>query len=61
MPKTRREWWQAKLEGNAARDRRNQAALRRSGWRVITVWECETKNVEKLTLRLPAVYARADG
>jgi DNA mismatch endonuclease (patch repair protein) len=52
MPKTRREWWQAKLEGNATRDRRNQAALRRSGWHVITVWECETENPEKLKSRL---------
>jgi DNA mismatch endonuclease (patch repair protein) len=52
MPKTRREWWQAKLEGNAARDRRNQSALRRAGWRALTVWECETEKPEKLTLRL---------
>ena len=37
MPKTRPEWWQAKLEGNAGRDRRNRAAFRRSGWCVITV------------------------
>ncbi len=52
MPKTRREWWQAKLEGNTARDRRNQSALRREGWRVLTVWECETEKPEKLTQRL---------
>ena len=52
MPKTRREWWHAKLEGNAARDRRNQSALRREGWRVLTVWECETEKPEKLTQRL---------
>ena len=52
LPKTRREWWQAKLEGNASRDRRNQSALRRAGWRVLTVWECETEKPEKLTRRL---------
>ena len=52
MPKTRREWWQAKLEGNAARDRRNRAALRRIGWKVVTVWECETEKPERLTRRL---------
>ena len=52
MPKTRREWWEAKLGGNAARDKRKQAALRRAGWRVITVWECETENPEKLERRL---------
>jgi DNA mismatch endonuclease (patch repair protein) len=52
MPKTRREWWQAKLDGNAARDRRNQSALRRAGWMVLTVWECETGKPEKLKARL---------
>ena len=52
MPKTRREWWRAKLEGNAERDRRNQSALRRAGWRVLTVWECETEKPKKLTRRL---------
>ena len=52
MPKSRTEWWQVKLEGNAARDKRNQIALRRAGWRVLTVWECETEKPEKLTRRL---------
>ena len=52
MPKTRRAWWRAKLEGNAARDRRNQAALRRTGWRVLTVWECQTGKQQALTQRL---------
>lgn len=57
MPKTRCEWWQAKLNGNAARDKRNQAALRRSGWRVLTVWECETANREKLSFRLEKLFS----
>jgi len=42
-PTRRRAWWLAKLEGNAARDRRNQAALRRLGWRCVVVWECQTE------------------
>lgn len=58
MPKTRREWWRAKLEGNAARDKRNQTALRRAGWRVLTVWECETEKPEKLTRRLERAIPR---
>ncbi|MBS0505262.1 MAG: DNA mismatch endonuclease Vsr [Proteobacteria bacterium] len=40
IPATRREFWQEKLEGNAKRDRRNDAALLDAGWRVATVWEC---------------------
>lgn len=42
-PKSRREFWQRKLEGNADRDSRNIAALENMGWRVLTVWECAIK------------------
>jgi DNA mismatch endonuclease (patch repair protein) len=41
-----------KLDGNAARDRRNALALRRAGWRVIVVWECETEREERLRARI---------
>ena len=57
MPKSRTEWWRNKLEGNAARDRRNQIALRRAGWRVLTVWECETTNQEKLIRRMKKFFS----
>ena len=42
-PTNNRAFWVAKLGGNAARDRRNQSALVRLGWRVVTIWECETR------------------
>lgn len=35
--------WRAKIERNRARDRRNYAALRRRGWRVVRIWEHEVK------------------
>jgi len=40
-PKSRQEFWLPKLEGNAARDARNEERLRDLGWRVELVWECE--------------------
>lgn len=40
VPATRPDFWRAKLEQNAARDRRNRIALLDAGWRVATVWEC---------------------
>lgn len=43
LPKTRTEWWQAKIDGNIARDKKAQKALKTLGWRVILVWECEVK------------------
>ncbi len=52
MPAANRVFWQTKLEGNAARDRRHRAALQKLGWRVVTVWECETRQPERLARRL---------
>jgi DNA mismatch endonuclease, patch repair protein len=42
-PTHRREWWLKKLEGNAARDKLHQRALRKLGWRPIVIWECQTE------------------
>ncbi|OIN57137.1 very short patch repair endonuclease [Arsenicibacter rosenii] len=43
LPKTKTDWWEAKISGNKERDNRNLAALRASGWKVIIVYECELK------------------
>jgi DNA mismatch endonuclease (patch repair protein) len=39
LPKANGDWWLRKLEGNVARDRRNDAALETRGWKVIRLWE----------------------
>jgi len=52
QPKTRADFWVAKLAGNTDRDRRNSAALRRLGWRILVVWECELTDEAKLKRRL---------
>ena len=51
-PKTRAEYWENKRLGNVRRDRRNVRLLRRAGWRVLTVWECRTRDVDRLAARL---------
>jgi len=43
LPKTHREFWKAKIERNRRRDERDKEALRRMGWHVMTVWECQLK------------------
>jgi DNA mismatch endonuclease Vsr len=48
MPASNRQFWRNKLEGNAARDKRNAARLRRAGWRVFTVWECRSSDPRRL-------------
>jgi DNA mismatch endonuclease (patch repair protein) len=40
VPATRPEFWQAKIEGNKDRDRRDQEALEALGWRVRVLWQC---------------------
>ena len=44
LPSTHPEFWRGKLEGNVERDRRAIEALLANGWRVLTVWECATRN-----------------
>lgn len=43
-PSNRQEFWLGKLNGNAARDRIQQSLLRKVGWSLIVIWECETKS-----------------
>lgn len=40
-PGRNRDYWGPKLSRNVERDRRNDAALRGSGWRVLRIWEHE--------------------
>lgn len=57
LPTTRQEFWQAKIEGNAARDAAAESKLLADGWRVLTVWECALKGRERLPVE--AVLDRA--
>lgn len=43
VPKRNRRFWLAKMAANKLRDRKKASELRRLGFRVITVWECETR------------------
>ena len=52
MPKTRRQFWSDKFRSNMERDRRKELALRELGWRVATVWECETSDLTPLGNKL---------
>lgn len=52
LPKSRRGFWVPKLTANAERDARNARALRRLGWRVLTVWECQARDTPRLENRI---------
>jgi DNA mismatch endonuclease (patch repair protein) len=54
-PKSRVEFWQAKFEANVARDARAAEQLRHQGWIVVTIWECETKQLPAISDRLRSI------
>lgn len=51
-PKSRAEYWGPKLDRNIERDAAHVAALEADGWKVLVVWECETKDRAALVRRL---------
>lgn len=52
LPKSQVSFWLTKLEANRSRDARNARALRRAGWSVLTVWECELSDSSKVERRI---------
>ena len=56
-PKTRPDFWNQKFSANVVRDKKQRVLLRRLGWRVIVVWECETRLPFKLVNRLQRLMA----
>lgn len=53
-PKSRLSFWRPKLEQNHRRDETNKRRLRRLGWKVLVVWECQLSKLPQLTSRLRA-------
>ena len=52
IPSSRRAYWLAKLTRNACRDKESVKALRRDGWKVLVVWECETGRADLLRRKI---------
>lgn len=44
IPKTRTDFWMAKIASNSSRDQRDIEALHKLGWRVMVVWECDIRD-----------------
>ena len=64
IPKTRVDFWSDKLNGNKARDIRNQHVLIQAGWQVLVIWECELNDLigieDKIRSFLGAPGAKAE-
>lgn len=63
IPNTRREFWERKILSNSSRDKKVVELLQESGWRVMTIWQCQLRNqkeseevVQKIAHLLTADY-----
>jgi len=57
-PATNVAFWAVKRQGNAQRDSRNARVLKKNGWKVLSIWECEIRNLPLLERRI-AQFLRA--
>ncbi|MBI2806053.1 MAG: DNA mismatch endonuclease Vsr [Planctomycetes bacterium] len=51
-PKSRIAFWEAKFDTNMKRDREAGRKLRRLGWRVLVIWECQLQKLDWLRSRI---------
>jgi len=56
-PASRQEYWLPKFGRTVDRDKKNQQLLGQKGWNMVVVWECETKDLSKLTEELLRLVA----
>ncbi|KAA0079627.1 DNA mismatch endonuclease Vsr [Paraburkholderia sp. T12-10] len=56
-PKSHSDFWQAKFRATVERDARVKERLEANGWRVLTIWECETRNQGLLSRALSPLFA----
>jgi DNA mismatch endonuclease (patch repair protein) len=54
LPKTNPGYWAPKLERNQRRDLSNLEQLTSGGWTALVIWECETKDVVTLAIKVTA-------
>jgi DNA mismatch endonuclease (patch repair protein) len=47
-PKSNPDFWQKKFQENVRRDERKEEELRRAGWRVFIIWECQTRDEDPM-------------
>ena len=61
LPQTNIRFWTEKIEKNKLRDEKAEAALRKSGWRVLTLWQCELRSLDMALSRFSVVMKRLTG
>ena len=59
VPKTNTNYWGPKLQRNRDRDQQNKKLLRKLGWQVCVIWECELSNEAIVRKRLEEFFRGA--
>jgi DNA mismatch endonuclease, patch repair protein len=58
-PTTNTYYWNSKLDKNLLRDKENIKALKKIGWNILVLWECELKHLDRLKLSLTSFLGPA--
>lgn len=58
LPSSNLSYWQPKIEKNIERDQKKIDDLKKQGWNVIVVWQCEIKTVEKRKIRFSTLISQ---
>ncbi len=59
-PTSNVKFWNTKIQGNVERDERVKHELRKSGWKVITIWECKLKSKNSFDKTLNKLAAKIE-
>jgi DNA mismatch endonuclease (patch repair protein) len=52
IPSSNASYWSEKLKRNVLRDEAHRAELKRMGWKVLEIWECEIENSQNLATKV---------
>jgi DNA mismatch endonuclease (patch repair protein) len=58
IPKSNSEFWANKFKANQDRDKKNVLAIKKIGWNVLTVWECEILDINRKVRNLSSIISK---
>ena len=56
IPHSNLNYWLPKLNRNLLRYKQVTSKLRKLGWRVVTIWECQTRDKAKLRTKIDSIF-----
>ena len=56
-PKSKVEFWQHKFESNVRRDQQVAEQVRKLGWHLLTLWECEINNTQTFKEKIKVFFS----